>query len=42
MSGIIIIIIITPDIVIHNNEKGTCMLTDAAISGDRNVIQIES
>jgi len=26
-----------PDI-IYDNEKGTCMLTDTAISGDRNVI----
>ena len=27
-----------PDIIIRDNEKGTCMLIDAAISGDRNVI----
>jgi len=27
-----------PDIVIRDNEKGTCMLKDVAISGDRNVI----
>ena len=32
-------IINKPDIIIHDNEKGTCMLTDAAISGDRNVIK---
>jgi len=25
-----------------NNEKGTCMLIDAAISGDRNVIKKEA
>ena len=25
-----------------DNEKGTCMLTDVAISGDRNVIKKES
>jgi hypothetical protein len=31
----------TPDIVIRDNEKGTCILTDVAISGDRNVIQKE-
>jgi hypothetical protein len=31
-----------PDIVIHNNEKGMCMLTDVVISGDRNVIQKEN
>jgi len=44
---IIIIIIITdrtipnnkPDIIIRDNEKGTCMLIDVAISGDRNVIK---
>jgi len=28
-----------PDIIIRNNEKGTCMLIDVAISGDRNVIK---
>jgi len=27
-----------PDFIIRNNEKGTCMLIDAVISGDRNVI----
>ena len=27
-----------PDIIIRDNEKGTCMVIDAAISGDRNVI----
>ena len=26
-----------PDIIMHDTEKGTCMLIDAAISGDRNV-----
>ena len=26
-----------PDIIIRNNEKGTCMLIDVVISGDRNV-----
>ena len=31
-----------PDIIIRDNEKGTCMLTDIAISGDRNVIKKES
>jgi hypothetical protein len=31
-----------PDIVIHDNEKGTCMLIDVAITGDRNVIQKEA
>ena len=38
---IIIIIIIKPDIIIRDNEKGTCMLIDVAISGDRNVIKKE-
>ena len=28
-----------PDLIIRNNEKGTCMLIDVAISGDRNVIK---
>ena len=27
------------DIIIRDNEKGTCMLIDAAISGHRNVIK---
>jgi hypothetical protein len=27
---------------IGDNEKGTCMLIDAAISGDRNVIKKEA
>ena len=30
------------DIIIHDNEKGTCMLIDVAISGDRNVIKKEA
>jgi len=32
----------TPDIIIRDNEKGTCMLIDVAISGDRNVIKKEA
>jgi hypothetical protein len=28
-----------PDIVVSDNEKGTCMLIDVAIPGDRNVIR---
>jgi hypothetical protein len=28
-----------PDIIIRHTEKGTCMLIDVAISGDRNVIK---
>ena len=28
-----------PDIIIRDNEKGTCTLIDVAISGDRNVIK---
>jgi hypothetical protein len=31
-----------PDIIIRDNEKGTCMLIDLAISGDRNVIKKEA
>jgi len=31
-----------PDIIIRDNEKGTCMLIDVAISGDRNVITKEA
>jgi len=31
-----------PDIIIRDNEKGTCMLKDVAISGDRNVIKNEA
>jgi hypothetical protein len=30
------------DIIIRDNEKGTCMLIDVAISGDRNVIKKEA
>ena len=31
-----------PDIIIRGDEKGTCMLIDVAISGDRNVIKKEA
>jgi hypothetical protein len=31
-----------PDIIIRDNEKGTCMLIEVAISGDRNVIKKEA
>jgi len=31
-----------PDIKIRDNEKGTCMLIDPAISGDRNAIKKEA
>jgi hypothetical protein len=30
-----------PDIVIHDNERGMCMLIDVAVSEDRNVIKKE-
>ena len=30
------------DIIIRDNEEGTCMLIDVAISGDRNVIKKEA
>jgi hypothetical protein len=31
-----------PDIIIWDNEKGTCMLIDVATPGDRNVIKKET
>jgi hypothetical protein len=31
-----------PDIIIRDNEKGTCMLIDVAIFGDRNVMKKET
>jgi hypothetical protein len=31
-----------PDIIIRDNENRTCILIDIAISGDRNVIKIET
>jgi len=31
-----------PDIIIRDNEKGTCVLIHAAISGDKNVIKKEA
>jgi len=31
-----------PDIIIRDNEKGTCLLIDVAISRDRNVIKKEA
>jgi hypothetical protein len=31
-----------PDIIIRDNEKGTCMLIDIVIPGDRNVIKKEA
>ena len=31
-----------PDFIMRDNEKGTCMLIDVAISGDRNVITKEA
>jgi len=31
-----------PDIITRDNEKGTCMLIDVAISGDKNVIKKEA
>jgi len=38
---VIIIIIISSDLIICDNEKGTCMLIDVAISGDTNLIKKE-
>ena len=31
-----------PDIIIRDDEKGTCTFIDVAISGDRNVIKKEA
>jgi len=31
-----------PDIIIRDNRKGTCMLIDVAIPGDRNAIKEEA
>jgi hypothetical protein len=31
-----------PDITIWDNEKGTCMLIDVSIPGDRNVVKKEA
>ena len=31
-----------PDVIIRDNEKGTCVLIDVAISGDTNVIKKEA
>ena len=42
MMMMMIVIIIKPDIIIRDNEKGTCMFIDLAISGDRNVIKKEA
>ena len=41
-TSITTIIIIIINIVIRDNENGTCMLIDVAISGDRNVIKKET
>ena len=31
-----------PDVIIHDNEEGTCMLVDVEIQGDRNVLKKEA
>jgi hypothetical protein len=31
-----------PDIIIHDNEKVTCILINSAISGDKNMIKKEA
>jgi hypothetical protein len=31
-----------PDIIIHDKEKGTCMLTVVEVLGDRNVVKKEA
>ena len=30
-----------PDIITHGNENGTCVLIEAAVSGDRNLFKKE-
>ena len=35
LNRIMMMIMIIPDIIIRDNEKGTCMLIDVAISGDK-------
>jgi len=40
VDGIMMIIIVI--IIIRDNKKGTCMVIDVAISGDRNVIKKEA
>jgi len=37
-----IILDIKPDIINRDNEKGTCLLIDVAIPGDRNVMKKET
>jgi len=36
---LLLLVVVVVNIIIHDNEKGTCMLIDVAISGDRNVIK---
>jgi hypothetical protein len=31
-----------PDIIIRNNEEGSCVVLDVAISGNRNIIKREA
>jgi hypothetical protein len=38
---ILLLLLLKPNIIIRDNEKGTCVLIDAAASGRRNVIKKE-
>jgi hypothetical protein len=42
MMMMLIMIMMMMIIIIRDNKKGTCLLTDVAISGDRNVIKKEA
>jgi hypothetical protein len=42
IRNVVLIIINKPEIIIRDNEKGTCMLINDAISRDRNVIKKEA
>jgi len=39
---VVVVVLVVVNIIIHENEKGTCMLIDVAISGDRNVLKKEA
>ena len=38
---LVVVVVVVIIIIIRDNEKGTCMLIDVPISGDRNVIKKE-
>jgi len=39
---VVVVVVVIIIIIIRDHEKRTCMLTDVAISGDRNVIKKEA